>query len=125
MSANVLKYRIDQGLIRIEITITGTETWSYTYVEDQTHSNSNNLHKPLKHTIGEPHELVKSYHHWYFNLINPADVDILVDVEIKWFQLINSLDENIYRWNRNNTKIKAGEAESISDNIILYAIKTS
>lgn len=122
MPTEVLKFYKNQGVIRIEININNTPTWSYSYVEDQTHMNSNNLSTPLRHTLGEPHELKKSHHQWYFDLINPASFDILVDVEIQWIQLVDNKDKIIHNWSRDNIKIKAEDADSIADNIVLFPI---
>lgn len=122
MATEILKFYKNQGVIRIEIIIKNTPTWSYTYVEDQTHLNSNNLSNPLRHTIGEPHELKKSHHEWYFDLINPANFDIQVDIIINWIQLVNEQDKLIHSWSKNGLKIKAENAESVANSIILFPI---
>lgn len=122
MPIEVLRFYRNQGAIRIEITIKNTPAWSYSYVEDQTHLNSNNMGKPLRHTIGEPHELIKSHHQWYFDLINPASVDISVDVNIDWIQQLNSKDKLIHNWSKKGIIIKAEDAESIANKIVLFPI---
>lgn len=122
MPTEVLKFYRNEGVVRIEILIRNTPTWSYSYIEDQTHLNSNNMGKPLRHTLGEPHELLKSHHQWYFDLINPANVDILIDIEINWIQKVGGQDKVIHSWTEKEFKIKAEDAESIPGKIVLFPI---
>ena len=122
MPTEVLKYYKNEGVIRIEIEIKNTPVWSYEYWEDQIHTNSNNLGKPLRHTIGEPHELKKAHHIWEFEVVNPASVDIKVDFKIDWYQLVKGQDKLIHSWNKINITVKAEGGESIDDKIILFPI---
>ncbi len=108
----LVQYAKNQGLLTIELSINGTATWYYYYQEDQLHENSNAMNKPKIHTLGLPHELVKSIHNWEFKLANPTDSSLEVNVEIEWFQLQQGAKTLLAHWTKVVTVPAGGAAPS-------------
>lgn len=97
---DILTYKKNEGLLWIEVTISGSPTWYYYYVEDQLHENGKYSDKPKKHTLGEPHELIKLSHNWLVRIANPSENDISCVVTIEWFQLQGGSKKSIHSWTR-------------------------
>lgn len=97
---DILTYKKNEGLLWIEVTISGTPTWYYYYVEDQLHENGKYSAKPKKHTLGEPHELIKLSHSWLIKLANPSESDISCAAKIEWFQMDGGSKKLIHTWTR-------------------------
>lgn len=113
----ILTYKKNEGLLSIEVTISGTPTWYYYYVEDQFHENALYSNKPKKHTLGEPHELIKLSHNWLVRLANPSDDDISCSVKIEWFQLDNGSKKSILIWTR-TLDVPANSGSEAGDSLL-------
>jgi len=114
---DILTYKKNEGLLWIEVTITGTPTWYYYYLEDQFHENGLYSNKPKKHTLGEPHELIKQNHTWLFKLANPSDNDISCTLTIQWFQIMGGQTKLIHMWTR-NVDVPAQSGSEMGDSVL-------
>ena len=113
----LVKFKMNGGVVTIQVTINGLVVWTYTYAEENdVHTGESSSPGPHIHTLGLPHELNIKVHNWDVHLGNSGQKQNY-SVEINWLQ-----DNNvIHTWRKAGT-LNTGEAIKESGSALLEGV---